>query len=135
MKKYSVGIDLGGTKILIALVNKKTGEVIYPVMKKTKKDKGPKNIIKKMIEGIEELFEESRISKDEISSIGVGAAGQIDRQNGVLIGAPNLDCYDLNIKEILQELFTLPVYLGNDVEIATIGEQKFGAGKGCDDFV
>lgn len=135
MKKYSVGIDLGGTKILIALVNKETGEVIYHVKKKTKKDKGPKNIMKKMIEGIEELFEESRISKDEISSIGVGAAGQIDRQNGVLIGAPNLDCYDLNIKEILQEHFNLPVYLGNDVEIATIGEQKFGAGKGCDDFV
>ena len=59
MKKYSVGIDLGGTKILIALVNKETGEVIYHVKKKTKKDKGPKNIMKKMIEGIEELFEES----------------------------------------------------------------------------
>lgn len=135
MKKYSVGIDLGGTKILIALINKQNGEVLYHIKKKTKKDKGPKNIMKKMIEGIEELFEQSGISKDEISSIGVGAAGQIDRKNGILIGAPNLDCYDLNIKEILQHHFNLPVYLGNDVEIATIGEQKFGAGKGCDDFV
>lgn len=135
MKKYSVGIDLGGTKILIALINKQNGEVLYHIKKKTKKDKGPKNIMKKMIEGIEELFEQSGISKDEISSIGVGAAGQIDRKNGILIGAPNLDCYDLNIKEILQQHFNLPVYLGNDVEIATIGEQKFGAGKGCDDFV
>lgn len=135
MKKYSVGIDLGGTKILIALINKQNGEVLYHIKKKTKKDKGPKNIMKKMIEGIEELFEQSGISKDEISSIGVGAAGQIDRKNGILVGAPNLDCYDLNIKEILQQHFNLPVYLGNDVEIATIGEQKFGAGKGCDDFV
>lgn len=135
MKKYSIGIDLGGTKILIALINKQNGEVLYHIKKKTKKDKGPKNIMKKMIEGIEELFEQSGISKDEISSIGVGAAGQIDRKNGILIGAPNLDCYDLNIKEILQHHFNLPVYLGNDVEIATIGEQKFGAGKGCDDFV
>ena len=135
MKNYAVGIDLGGTKILIGLINKDTGEVLYHVKKKTKKDKGPKNIMKKMIEGIEELFEQSSISKDKINSIGVGAAGQIDRKNGVLIGAPNLDCYDLNIKEILQEHFNLPVYLGNDVEIATIGEQKFGAGKGCDDFV
>ena len=135
MKKYSVGIDLGGTKILIALINKQNGEVLYHVKKNTKKDKGPKNIMKKMIEGSEELFEQSGISKDEISSIGVGAAGQIDRKNGILIGAPNLDCYDLNIKEILQKHFNLPVYLGNDVEIATIGEQKFGAGKGYDDFV
>ena len=91
--------------------------------------------MKKMIEGIEELLEESRISVEEISSIGVGAAGQIDRKNGILIGAPNLDCFNLNIKNILEKHFNLPVYLGNDVEIAAIGEMKFGSGKGCKDFV
>ena len=58
MKRYAIGIDLGGTKIMIALVNKETGEVLGSVKKKTKKDKGPKNIIRKMIEGIEELMEE-----------------------------------------------------------------------------
>lgn len=135
MKKYSIGIDLGGTKILIALVDKTSGEVLYSVKKKTKKDKGPKNIIKKMIDGIEELLEESKVGVEQISSIGVGAAGQVDRENGILIGAPNLDCYDLNIKEHLTSHFDLPVYLGNDVEIAAIGEMKFGAAQGCDDFV
>ena len=135
MKKYSVGIDLGGTKILIALVDKQTGEILHHVKKKTKKQKGPENIMKKMIEGIEELLEESRISVEEISSIGVGAAGQIDRKNGIVIGAPNLDCFNLNIKNILEKHFNLPVYLGNDVEIAAIGEMKFGSGKGCKDFV
>lgn len=135
MKKYSIGIDLGGTKILIALVDRQTGEVIAHVKKKTKKDKGPKNIIKKMTEGIEELLEESGKKIDEISSIGVGAAGQNDRENGILIAAPNLDCYDLNIKKLLQEHFNIPVFLGNDVEIAAIGEMKFGAAKGYDDLV
>lgn len=135
MKKFSIGIDLGGTKILIALVNRETGEVVHYVKKKTKKDKGPKNIIRKMTEGIEELLEESKVNLDEIESIGVGAAGQVDRENGILIGAPNLDCYDLNIREHLSSCFNLPVFLGNDVEIAAIGEMKFGAGAGCDDFV
>lgn len=135
MKKYSIGIDLGGTKILIALVDRNTGEVLEHVKKKTKKDKGPKNIIRKMLEGIEELIEISGKTFDEISSIGVGAAGQIDRENGIIIAAANLDCYDLNLKKILTEKFNLPVYVGNDVEIATIGEQKFGAGKDCKDFV
>ena len=135
MKRYSIGIDLGGTKILLALINRETGDVVASVKKKTKKDKGPKNIIKKMLEGIEELFAESNISKNEISSIGVGAAGQVDRKNGILIGAPNLDCYDLNIKKHLEEHFNIPVYLGNDVEIAAIGEMKFGAAKGYDDLV
>ena len=135
MKKYSVGIDLGGTKILTALVDRTTGEVLGTVKKKTKKDKGPKNIVRKMIESIEELFEETLVNKDEISSIGIGAAGQIDRKNGIIIGAPNLDCYYLDIKDRIASHFDLPVFLGNDVEIATIGEMKFGAAKGCDDFV
>lgn len=135
MKKYSIGIDLGGTKILIALVDRNTGAVLEHVKKKTKKDKGPKNIIRKMLEGIEELIEISGKTFGEISSIGVGAAGQIDRENGIIIAAANLDCYDLNLKKILTEKFNLPVYVGNDVEIATIGEQKFGAGKDCKDFV
>ena len=135
MKKYSIGIDLGGTKILTALVNRETGEVIEHVKKKTKKEKGPQNIIKKMLESIEELFASSGKKFDEISSIGVGAAGQIDRENGVIIEAPNLDCYDLNLKKIIFEQFNIPVFVGNDVEIAAIGEQKFGAGKGCNDFV
>ncbi len=133
MKKYSIGIDLGGTKILIALIDRESGKVLEYVKKKTKKEKGSKKITKKMIEGIEELLEGKNL--DEISSVGVGAAGQTDRKNGIIIAAANLDCYNLNIKEILSEHFNIPVFLGNDVEIAAIGEQKFGAGKDCDDFV
>ena len=135
MKKYSIGIDLGGTKILTALVNRETGAVEEHVKKKTKKEKGTQNILRKMLESIDELLATSEISSDKINSIGVGAAGQIDRENGIIIGAPNLDCYNLNIKQILYDKFNIPVYVGNDVEIAAIGEQKFGAGKGCNDFV
>lgn len=135
MKKYSIGIDLGGTKILIGLVEKESGKVVSHIKKKTKKEKGPENIVRKMVEGVEELLEESGESFTEISSIGIGSAGQIDRKNGIIIGAPNLDCYNLNLKEILQDKFNIPVFVGNDVEVATIGEQKFGAGKGCADFV
>lgn len=135
MKKYSIGIDLGGTKILIGLVEKESGKVVSHIKKKTKKEKGPENIVRKMVEGVEELLEGSGKSFTEISSIGIGSAGQIDRKNGIIIGAPNLDCYNLNLKEILQNKFNIPVFVGNDVEVATIGEQKFGAGKGCADFV
>ena len=135
MKKYSIGIDLGGTKILLGLVEKESGKVVSHIKKKTKKEKGPENIVRKMVEGVEELLEESGKSFTEISSIGIGSAGQIDRKNGIIIGAPNLDCYNLNLKEILQNKFNIPVFVGNDVEVATIGEQKFGAGKGCADFV
>lgn len=135
MKKYSIGIDLGGTKILTGLIEKESGKVICHVKKKTRKEKGPENIVRKIVDGIQELLEESKKNLTEISSIGIGSAGQIDRKNGIIVGAPNLDCYNFHIKQILENKFNIPVFVGNDLEVATIGEQKFGAGKGCEDFV
>ena len=105
MSKYSIGIDLGGTKILTAIVNKKNGEVVSYIKKKTKKDKGPEKIIKKINNSIKEVLEAANITIDEIDNIGIGAAGQVNREDGVIINAPNLDCKDLNIKEILQKEF------------------------------
>ena len=135
MGKYSIGIDLGGTKILTAIVDKETGEVISSAKKKTKKDKGVEKIINKIINSIKEVLEASGKSIDEIDNIGIGAAGQVDRENGIIINAPNLDCRELNIKETLEKEFNKPVLLGNDVEIATIGEMYFGAGKNEKDFI
>lgn len=135
MKKYAIGIDLGGTKILTALVDKKSGEVVCSVKKKTKKEKGVENIIRKMIEAVKEVFETAKVDKAEIESIGVGVAGQVDRQKGILISAANLDCDNLKIKEILEKEFKIQTFVGNDVEIAALGELKFGAGRGYNDFV
>ena len=133
MKKFSIGIDLGGTKILIALIDRESGRAEKFIKKKIKKEKGPENIKRKLSEGIEELL--FSVNLDDISSIGVGAAGQIDRENGIIIGAPNLDCFNFNIKGFLKEKYNFPVYIGNDVEVAAVGEQKFGAGRDSDDFV
>lgn len=135
MKKYSIGVDLGGTKILAGIVEKQTGKVVFEVKNKTKKEKGNKKITAKIIETIEELLNSSDIPGEEISSIGLGLAGQVDREKGILINAVNLDCKDLNIKEILEEKFSIPVNIGNDVEVATFGELKFGAGIGYKDIV
>lgn len=135
MGKYSIGIDLGGTKILSAIVNKENGEVLGSVKKKTKKDKGIEKIIQKIINSVKEVLETTHITLEEIDDIGIGVAGQVNRENGIIINAPNIDCSNLNIKEILEKEFNKPIYLGNDVEIATIGEMYFGAGKNEKDFV
>ncbi len=126
---YAIGIDLGGTKVLTALVNKKNGEVVFAVKKKTRKDKGPVKIVEKIIESVYELLEENEKLKPEIDSIGIGVAGQVDRQQGILLSAPNLDCFNINLKELIEKEFSIPTFVGNDVEIATLGEIKFGAGK------
>lgn len=135
MQKLAIGIDLGGTKILTALVDKTNGQVIHFIKKKTKKDKGTEKILSKIIDSIKEILEESHIKTNEIASIGIGAPGQVDREKGILIAAPNLDCFNVNFKNILEKEFDISVFIANDVEIATMGELHFGAGRGYKDFV
>ncbi len=135
MSKYSIGIDLGGTKILTALVNKENGEIISFEKKKTKKDKGTEKLVQKIINSVNEVLVTSGKDISKIDDIGIGAAGQIDREKGIIINAPNINCSDLKLKDILEKEFNKPVILGNDVEIATIGEMYFGAGINEKDFV
>ncbi len=130
MKKYNIGIDLGGTKVLCALIEKETNKILFIVKKKTKKEKGNKKVFSKLIEAIDELFEISQADKSEISSIGIAVAGQVDRQNGILINACNLQCKNLNLKKQIEEKYNIKTYIANDVESATIAELLLGAAKG-----
>ena len=135
MPNYAIGIDLGGTKILTGLVNKANGEVLYSIKQKTGKAKDAETIVEKLKLSIKELLETSHFDIAQIDSIGIGAPGQVNREKGILVSAPNLNCENLNIKAIMEREFFIPTHLGNDVEIATLGEMKFGAGRGFNNFV
>jgi len=134
MKNYSIGIDLGGTKILAGIVDTDNGMVIETAKKRTKK-LGSEFIVQRIIETVEKAICKAQIPLSQISSIGIGAAGQVDRENGILISAPNLNCYDVELKKVLEEHFNITTHVGNDVEVATLGEMKFGSGVGYDNFV
>ncbi len=135
MKNYSIGVDLGGTKILAGLVEKETGKVLFEAKNKTKKEKGNEKIGAKILETIDEVLKNSNMPLNEISSIGIGLAGQVDRKNGILLNGINLDCRDFNVKNLIEKKYNIPLYAGNDVEVAALGELKFGAGRGFKDIV
>ena len=68
-------------------------------------------------------------------AVGVGAAGQIDRKNGIVVDAPNLGVHDMHLGDILNKQFGKTVYVGNDVEVAALGEALYGSGKDYGNFV
>ena len=141
MKKYDIGIDLGGTKVLCAVVEKDKinndckRKILYEVKKKTKKEKGNKKVLAKLFEALEELFEISNLKKEDIDSIGVAVAGQIDRKDGIVINACNLDLRNFEIKKILEEKYSIKTNVFNDVEAAALGELILGAGKNHRDIL
>lgn len=135
--RYSLGVDLGGTKIMAAVVDVTTGAVAGSDRKRTRAERGAAFLLERLGDVIEGALAEAKVKPSELIGLGIGAAGQVDRAGGVLISAPNLayDTANLPLADILRERYQTPVALGNDVEVAAVGELHFGAGRGCDNFL
>ncbi len=135
-KRYGIGIDLGGTKILAGVVDVESGKVLGSSRKKTHAERGAKAIADRVKEVTQEALDAAKLpTNSSMVGIGVGAAGQLDHQKGVILASPNLPFENFPLAEQLQSQFNLPVTLANDVEAAAYGELYHGAGKGCPLFV
>ncbi len=135
-KVYALGIDLGGTKTLAAIVDVTTGEVISSERKRTRAEKGQEYVSQHVINLSTAALESAKLpTGSKIIGIGIGAAGQIDRKNGVVLDAPNLGVKDMPMADILSKQFGEPAAVGNDVEVAALGEYIYGAGRGYSTFV
>lgn len=137
-KQYAMGIDVGGTKILAGIIETSSGKVLGTARKRTRPERGVDFFKERLVTVAQGALDAAALPKGAaLSAIGIGVAGQVDRANGVLLAAPNLSAGldHLPLGELLADRFHLAVALGNDVEVATLGEQMYGAARGCDDFV
>jgi glucokinase len=130
---FSLGVDVGATKILAGVLDCESGE-IHSTVKVSSPTSGPDSMMDAIAEAIyKALSEAPKEIAGHVERIGVGLAGQVDPATGVLHAAPNLGggiTSDVQISKPLQERFALPVTIGNDVEAAALGESTFGAGRG-----
>ncbi|CUI16736.1 ROK family protein [Candidatus Protochlamydia naegleriophila] len=128
----AIGVDLGGTKIEMGVVTS-SGTVIDSIRVETDSKNGPRAIEEQLLRGIAELNARSSML---IKGVGIGVAGQIDDQTGVVQFAPNLPGWrDIPLRDNLQKITGLPIQLINDVRAITWGEWLFGAGKGYQDLI
>ncbi len=136
--RYVMGIDVGGTKIYAGIVDAETGKVLATARKRTHPERGVNFFSQRLLTVAQEALDTAKLPDSEpLLAVGIGIAGQVDRAKGVLLASPNLaqGLKDLAVADLLQKQFKVPVVVGNDVEVATYGEQRFGAGRGYDDFV
>jgi glucokinase len=135
-KEYALGIDLGGTKTLAAVIDITSGEVVASARKRTHAQRGQDFVGQRTIELANAAIDSAKLPQGaSIVAVGVGAAGQIDRKAGVIVDAPNLGVKDMHIGNLLQKQSGTPVAVGNDVEVAALGEYLYGAGRGYSNFV
>jgi glucokinase len=128
---YSIGVDLGGTKLHVAVVDN-LGRVFERRLVPTNVRGGADGVREQIVQAIRELIEEKG---EKPAAIGLGLAGQVDAKSGLVYFAPNLQWHNVPIKEMLEKDLHIPIAVTNDVRAATWGEWQIGAGKNCSDLV
>lgn len=123
-KKYAIGIDLGGTNLRVALVSSE-GEIIKKIKEPTSDE-----ILEALYKVVENIF------SHEISGIGIGVAGLVDRKSGRVLLSPNLHAVErIDLINEMKKKFEVPVVINNDANAAAFGEKWVGAGRVFSNFV
>lgn len=124
----TLGVDLGGTNARAAVVNEE-GKILAAV-KIPLDDRRPERVVDIIARA---ALEATHASSSPITACGVGAAGQIRGDSGVIAVAPNLGWRDVPLGQMLHRALGRPVTLTNDLRAAAWGEFKVGAGRGARD--
>lgn len=134
MSTNVVGVDMGGTKILSAVIDA-GGNILGTSKVSTGADEGTSVVIDRIAESIQKAINKSNVDKASIQAIGIGAPGPLDPETGIVIFAPNLGWRDVPLKAELQARTGLPTFVDNDVNVGTLGEHAFGAAQGVQNVV
>ncbi|MYB93338.1 ROK family glucokinase [Candidatus Poribacteria bacterium] len=134
MSTNVVGVDMGGTKILSAVIDAE-GNILGTAKVPTKADASTSVVIDRIADSIQQAIGKSGVNAASIEAVGIGAPGPLDPETGVVIFAPNLGWRDVPLKAELEARAGIPTFVDNDVNVGTLGEHAFGAGKGVQNVV
>lgn len=129
-KKFWIGFDLGGTKMLATVLDKDY-KIIATAKKSTNGSDGAIKGKKKILGAISDAIAAAGYDPEGIQGIGIGCPGLVNPAKGILLSAPNLGWHNVGLRKLLQTVYKVPVAVLNDVDAGTFGEFKIGAGSGA----
>lgn len=133
--KAVLGIDLGGTKTL-ALAATPDCEVLASAVSETPSRESAERIISAIADAARAAMREAGLGPGDVASAGVAAAGAIDAREGAIVHSPHLPAMsNTPVAAMLRRQLEIPALIGNDANLAALGEQRFGAGKGVADLL
>ena len=134
MAKYIYGIDLGGTTVKMGLFDEK-GNMLEKWEIVTRKENNGENILPDIVKSIKEKNSEKAIETDDILGIGMGVPGPIT-EDGRVLKCANLGWGIFSVADEMSKLTGIKkVKVGNDANVAALGEQWRGGGRGFDNIV
>lgn len=124
-----LGCDVGGTNIRSAVVDE-SGKILGDARTRALMEKGEKVVLGQIADCFREAISRAGAKQEDIRAIGIAMAGQHDSKAGICLFSPNFGWENVLVVPPLQKEFPIPIFLGNDVNLATLGEWKYGAAKG-----
>lgn len=130
---YKIGIDLGGTNIAAAIIDRDC-KIIKKTSIKTKLPRTAEEISEDIAYVTTAVCKKADIDFAEVESVGVGAPGVINKE-GIVEFSANLNFNNVPFKQMLSEKINKPIYIDNDANCAALGEQIAGCGNRTSDFI
>ncbi len=134
VRKYFVGIDIGGTFIKGGLVDD-LGNIVVSGKVATESKKGYEFVEKNIAALVNRLIEGANLSKSDVVGVGMGVPGMIDGKNGKVVYSNNIKWKDVCLVDDISALTGMKVKIANDANTAALGESTFGIGQDYDDCV
>ena len=133
MAEYSIGVDLGGTNLRAAAIDR-SGKMIEKVSGETNLSAGRDAVVADIVASIVKL--RASCGTDQLAGVGVGVPGFILLEQGIITDSPNLPGFEnFPIRDEIERLLQAPVILENDANAAALGEKWMGAGRDVEDLV
>ena len=127
---YVIGIKLTETHAVCALTDLEAQIIAKSSMPLSGHE--PAQVVDDLAQMVLMLIREQKIAKKQLLGVGVGLAGIIDAEDGILRQSPIYGWDNVPLRDMLQSKLRIPVYIENDVNTLTLTERWFGHGQGVD---
>ena len=129
------GLKVSDHAISCVLMDFEGAHVADHVHALTKTQHSPVELAQEIAAGLEALIAGGGHGLSDISGVGVGLAGIVDAEHGLVYWSPSLDQRNAQLGDVLREHLGIPVYLDNDANLVAMAELTFGKGKDHSDFI
>jgi glucokinase len=131
----AIGVDLGGSKILTAVVNT-GGKILASDYRPTPANRAAEVVVQEILNSADHALELAGIPPERPCAIGVAAAGISNPETGIVYASPHLpEWRNVPLRDIIEKRSAKKTLLMNDANAAAVAELHFGAGRGARNFV
>jgi predicted NBD/HSP70 family sugar kinase len=135
-KPYLVGVDLAETYVIAELFDQAMNRVGHYQIPVAPSDNDPDSVVGHVVDCVNGVIAGlPGLGAEDVAGVGVSLPGQVDREGGVSIHAPNWGWHGVPFKALFQRRSTLPVLLDNALKAITLAEMMFGEAGDHDDAV